>query len=348
MAAKNFLKHCTAVIDRVICIGFGIQIVLGILWMYNAFTGMKSFGEGIVCVGEILLMGVAIWYVLPAGKRPARKLFAGASVLTFPMVLQCFTKPDLRVVAAAFLLFGLGVVIRGKRTGLGKKRLAAVGILLCLGVGTIALQEPKTDLLTRFGSRMIWTTLYLDYDRLPAERQAQVKYSDMVDATYEATGIEEILLPSLEEHLGKEEGRAVLKHFISVAWEHTKKQIVKEIIWDEAAYLAPPVILPLQLAGRAYESYSGLNYRQFLQPAPRLGSWFMYYGCIWFGAALVLRGLRFVLSGCHRDRRALCYVAVTVFGMSLWYTMSAGGKMDYRNVIYILCVWLLWMAGGTA
>ena len=356
-------KSCSAVIGRVIFIGFGVQIVLGILWMCNAFAGMHGFGEGIVCVGQMALLGCGIWFVL-CGKAVTEKvttekvttgkttdgknkvvkdmvgkLFMVMAVLSFPMVLQSLMKPDLRVLVAFFLLLGLRFCRMAARPG---RILLAVSVVLA--VGMIAGTASERDLLALSGSRLVWTTLYQDYDELTEEENEKVDYTAMVESTYEVTGVENILIPTLRQTLPEEEVQVILKRLISIAWHGHKGQIIKEILWDEAGHLLPALVVPMQLAHRAYDSRTGLNYRQFLQPAPLLGRYAMRYGCAWFAAALVLRGILWMLAeGRVKDRKAFCYAVVTAIVLSFWYTFSTAGRMDYRNVIYILCLWLLWM-----
>ena len=82
---RKLSGHCAAVCGRVIFIGFSNQIVLGIIWMCNAFARLDSAGEGIVCVCQTAVLGGAVYFF--AG--PLRgSVFGALSVLTFPMVMQ--------------------------------------------------------------------------------------------------------------------------------------------------------------------------------------------------------------------------------------------------------------------
>ena len=253
--------------------------------------------------------------------------------------MQSLLKPDLRVVVACILLVGLGSC----RLVVPRDRIL-LGISIVLSVGLIAGMTPERNLLSLCSSRLVWTTLYQDYDELTEEENEKVDYTAMVESTYEVTGVENILIPTLRQTLPEEEVQVILKRLISIAWHGHKGQIIKEILWDEAGHLLPALVVPMQLAHRAYDSRTGLNYRQFLQPAPLLGRYAMRYGCAWFAAALVLRGILWMLAeGRVKDRKAFCYAVVTAIVLSFWYTFSTAGRMDYRNVIYILCLWLLWM-----
>ncbi len=390
---QRFLEHCTAVLGRVIFIGFGIQIVLGILWMCNAFARWDSFGEGIVCVAETALLGAALAFVLQRGQGFVRGLFEVLCVLTFPMVLQCLMSPDVRVFAAALLLAQTGCILRAvkaagrrdflilfssalclwlaagllrgeylfvglvpmvlclARLGAAERERMVRGGLLVMAVGGIifgvgSLYQERESMLTHMASRVSWTTLYGSYTDLTEEQRENIRYRRLVESTYEVTGIEEILLPSLEESLGKQGAEKVLKELMAASWQGNKGRILKEIVWDMAGYTLTPLVLPLQLQGRAYESYSGLNYRQILLPAPRLGKLYMDYGCWWFAAALSLRCILWLASGRRGEWFGLFLKAAVVLFMAFLYTMDGAGRMDYKNTLYILCVWLMWIGAA--
>lgn len=426
---RKFPEYCAAVLGRVIFIGFGVQIVLGILWMCNAFARLDSLGEGIVCVCQIAALGAAVCFFAGAVRGRA---FAVLSVLTFPMVTQCLVQPDMRVFASALLLVETGCVLRvmeqrerglfwyaglcawlaaallrGEYLFIGavpmvflllydcvhavrsrreRRENAPKGLdgirresgqngqmlrsllyrllLLCavagLAAGIGSFYQKREKLLTHMTSRVAWTTLYNTYADLPDETKKLIKYRDMVESTYEATGIETVLRPSLEKQLGEREAEAVLRALIRTVWQKNKGQILKETVWDMAGYLAAPAVLPLQLRGRAYESYSGSNYLQILKPAPRLGRFYMDYGCKWFmavsllglwtvlalGAARCLSGGRILRDGSFWRKAGL--LSVTALGMSAGYTLSGAGRMDYKNTLFVLCVWVLWAASAGA
>lgn len=388
---QKFPGHCAAVLGRVIFIGFGIQIALGVLWMCNAAAGWDSLGAGIVCVGQMLALGMAVVFCRGRRQGKFREFFAVLSVLTFPMVMQCLVTPDVRVLTAAlllaqtrcllyaehapgrrellrffgtalclwlaaglirgeYLLFGMVPVLlcllrlyqdrRGHVFRLALMAMAAAGIIFGAG----SFYRERGDMLVRMAERVSWTTLYDSYANLPDELRDSISYHRLAESTYEVTGIEKILAPSLEDSLGRPEAEKVLKGLIAVSWRDNRSRILKETAWDLAGYVMTPMVLPLQLQGRAYESYSGVNYRQVLQPAPRLGKLYMDYGCWWFAAALALRGILWLISaGSRADVEEGLLTASTVPVMALGYTAGGAGRMDYKNTLFILCVWLLWM-----
>lgn len=387
---QDFLERCTAVANRVLFIGFGIQIVLGILWMCNAFARWDSLGEGIVCVMEMAALGGAAAFLLNREQGLALGLIEVLGVLTFPMVLQCLMEPDVRVLASALLLLQTGAVLRAVRSRTDREFWVAWGISLCawmaagllLGeylyfgmvpmmVGLFCIGRSKRKNLWNhmvlvlatagmiFGvssfyqeraritpclvSRISWTTLYDSYGQMSEERNSLINYDKMIDSTYDVTGIEEVLIPSLERKLNKGEIKELLRELMATSWRNNKKRILKDIMWDMAGYNAAPIVLPMQLQGRAYDSLSGINYRQILLPAPRLGKLYMDYGCWWFVVALALRGAMGLVARKRFDGAAFMAWTLTAIMMALGYTMSGAGKMDYKNTLFILCGWLVWV-----
>lgn len=388
-------EHCAAVMRGVIFIGFGIQIVLGICWLCNAFAGFHDLGRGIACVGEIAALSAAVWFVSDGGKRrkPLHSCFVVLSVLTFPMVMQCLVRLDARVFAAALLLVECGCILRatsdavrgrqqcfaalacgcfltagllrgeylflgmlpmlfymlfadGREATLRRALLLLASSGLIVGIGS--LYRSPTDLTTIAADRLAWTTLYSDYEGLSRERRDPMDYQELTESTYEASGVEEILLPSLVETFGEQEARVVLRELSEIAWRNNRGRILKEMVWDMAGYTVPAAVVPMQLQGRAYESYTGINYRQLLQAAPRLGKYYMNYGCWWFVTALGLRILIWLCAERRAVRRTLLVYGVTAVFAALWYTMSGAGKMDYKNTLFVLCVWLVWLLSATA
>lgn len=360
---QTILKHCTAILSRIIFIGFSIQIVLGILWMCNAFTGFDGPGEGIVCVGAVILISAAVWFMKGSvcEKGPLCScLFTVLAVVTFPFVMQCLVKPDVRVLTTAVLLFGLGGICRMRDTGTsaeGHRCLKKVCVVVCfwliaggLVVGTDTLRNGWTPIATRATERIAWSTLYDDYSRLSEETRGKFSYLRMIEGSYEATGMREIFVPHLVKKLGEEEAQKVLGELRQVAWADCKGQIVKEIIWDTAGYAVSPVVVQLQLAGRAYDSYTGVNYRELLQPNPQLGKLYTDYSCWWFAVAIVCGLLITVMRRNGGQGKAAwskwIVIVLTGLWMVLGFVMDGAGRMDYKNTLLVLCIWLIWIAGG--
>lgn len=345
------------ILSRVIFIGFGIQIVLGILWMGNAFARFANPGEGVVCVVYMVLTGAVIGFVKRSiwGKWELwKESFVILSVLTFPFFCQTLMNPDYQLGIVVAVLFCTGVVLRLIKMLHGFRKIMAVlvywTVIAGIIVGADAFVHGWTPLTVRFTERVVWTTLYKSYDKLSEDSWSAIDYSDVSNSSYETRGMRNILFPALMEDVGEEKTDSVLAELRNLSWEYEKDQIVKEVIWDITGYTVSPIVLQLQLGGRAYESCSGINYRELLLPNARVGKLYSDYSCWWFAVALIL-GLLICAEGILKKQIKICgcelwVVAVAMGGMVLWYTMDGAGNMDYKNTLFVLCIWLLVMSGS--
>lgn len=335
-------KYCANVLGWMIFIGFTVQIVLGMLWMYNAFAGLRGFGEGIVCVGQIVLAGGAAFYFLHSigVRRRWLKFFGSLAVITFPMTMQCHVAMGIQSVVSSLLLFMSGWMIGDGGKGKFRYRLLLFLVAAGLVLGTDRTYQGKRGIAVCIASRFAWTTLMQTQLFWPQEYRDEIPLYIVLQSSYEADGIQRILAPYLRESLGEKEAGKTLRELSSLAWRWYKRRILKEITWDVAGYTVPPLVVPLQLKGRAYDSYTGINYRDILRPNPRLGRAYMDYGCWWFKMGLAITVLLFL--GDPRSLRFRNAVTAILIGglMVVVYTMGGAGCMDYRNTAYILCVWL--------
>ncbi len=343
------------ILSRIIFIGFGIQIVLSILWMCNAFASLKGPAEGIVCVGAILalmLSVVLLKRIISEEKSLWSDVFVAMAVVTFPFVMQTVMNPDRRVVVTVLLLLASGGVLhvlpkqKGFRCFLVVLCFSVFGAGIVLGAETIG-RDP-VNLQVRWTERIAGTTLQDIHEKVPKESRKKVPYSRMSDFAGEISGIEKELYPYLVNKYGEEEALAVLADYRAVAWERWTSRIVKEAAWDGAGYLIAPVVVSMQLSGRGYDSYTGMNYRELLLPAPELGKLYTGYGCWWFVVAFVCGT---VLTVLRLIKKEYClYVpgcvslGIPALVMVLLYALNGAGRMDYKNTLVILCGWLVWMA----
>ncbi len=344
------------ILSRVIFIGFSVQIVLGILWMGNAFARFANPGEGVVCVVLMGLMGAVTGFVKRSiwGKwKLWKEGFVILSVLTFPFVMQTLINPDYRWGIAVSVLLATGCVFRVLRKLQGAKKIAAMLLYWILVggivVGADAFVNGWTPLSVRYTERIVWTTLYKSYDKLSEDNWSVIDYFDVSNSSYDTRGMRTILIPALTEGVGEEKTASVLAELRGLSWEYEKRQIVKEIGWDAAGYVISPIVLQFQLEGRAYESCAGVNYRELLLPNARIGKLYTDYSCWWFAIALV-SGLLICVESFLKKRLKIegfefGTVVVAMTGMVLWYTMDGAGNMDYKNTLFVLCIWLLGVSG---
>lgn len=345
---RRILNCGAAILSRVVFIGFGIQIVLGILWMWNAFAALQEASEGIICVGQLLLAAAAAYFFLHgAGMRQIwQRVFGVLAIITFPMNMQCHMAVGIRSVCSSVLLLmvsGIIYVCRQKRIWYQLILAAAAGGIISLAV--LYLQEERS-ITGCIASRFAWSTLWNTYDSWTEECREQISIEQMRDSSYEAAGIKEIMLPQMVEAVGKKETDRLLMEISKTAWRQHASVLLKQMTWDAAGYTLPPIIVPMQLKGRAYDSYTGANYRQLLQSAPRLGKMYMGYGCRWFTTGLAVTALLLLCNVRGANLRwfgtAFLAGALPVF----LYTMRGAGQMDYRDTGYLLCVWLAVMVSA--
>lgn len=382
--------HISAVLGRVIFIGFSVQIALGLLWMRSAFAFLE-LKEGFVCAGQLLAACGAGWFFLRCAgvEKGWRRIWGSMAMVTFPMNMQCHMAVGTWSVLSSLLLSELACVVLALRkedkktlwqavlglwlaAGLiqwkylwigaapalflwarqafcpGRKKKAWIWLALIAAVGGMiagvgSLYQERTKPEACLASRMAWTTLDKAYDIWPQEWRDKIDYWTVSMASYEAGGIKKVLLPYLEETVGEEEAGHFLVKISQIAWERDPFRIMKEIAWDALGYLAPPTVLPLQLQGRAYDSYSGINYRQILMAAPRLGKGYMDYGCWWFMAGIGLCILLMAFRPRKISWRCLWLVCLTAAVSIGCDVMSGAGQMDYRNSVCIMCLWIAGM-----
>ena len=351
-------------IRRYLCfIGFSIQMVLGILWMICALAGFQRLLEGVLCMGSLFLVSSCVFFLIRGVKKPGKwwqDLWLTLCVITFPFVLQVLVYPDKNTLLfVAFISVAGGAVRIAKK----KKRMQTVVLSGSLFVALVVLVFlvmgvgfGRTPVSVRFTQRIAWTTLYDNYARLPKTTRKMLPYSLYAESCYEVVGIEERMYPFLVEKQGKEKADLALAELRKAALQNEWKRIAKDVTWDLAGNTLSPVVVNLQLGGRAYESYTGRNVREILLPAPRLGRCYLYYGCWWFAIACVMQllvsGFRYAVSlrSAKRDKKAvrenrgrLVLLGLPALYLIGFQTAMGAGMMDYKSTLYVLCLWLIWM-----
>ena len=113
-----------------------------------------------------------------------------------------------------------------------------------------------------------------------------------------------------------------------------------------AAYHATPPILAMQLKGRAYDAYSGINYEQMRDRAPLLTRYYVDYGSRWWWLMLGLAAA-ILLCGLLRGSRYRCFLGrwlpvwVGVEWMILHFVLCGSGIMDYKKTLWATALWYM-------
>lgn len=166
---KKAAVHIGAVIKKILFIGFSIQIILGLMWLYRNFGQVQDFGEPdsalygwfYVLIGKnhfimyllqliaAFLAGNCLLKRFGTAPAPGRgwggplKLWKGLAMLTFPFALQCHLAiqpysfmASLSLVLLSFLQGGFGRRRKGSPTaGAWKKRIGCLaGAAVCAGL----------------------------------------------------------------------------------------------------------------------------------------------------------------------------------------------------------------------
>lgn len=264
------------------------------------------------------------------------------------------------------------------RKGKGKKGVLAWGLtvlLLCLGTLGVNCgfrpadwnRQLAADALSRWG----WPYFQDNYEVIPPPLHEDIGLVTAREVSAYADGVERVLIPKLEEQYGEEETTALLWKLTGICLRENLKKDVKNVIWDMAAYHAAPPILEMQLRGRAYESFSGINYEQMKNRAPVLTRYYVTYGGRWWwmmpaltaviwlcmrpfygkrsgtSAAAVPSGIG--LPPAQKELRSrlrdfVCRwlpVGIGVEMMILCFVFSGSGIMDYKKAVWVTILWYL-------
>lgn len=156
--------------------------------------------------------------------------------------------------------------------------------------------------------------------------------------------------PMMEQAYGRKMADDIYRQMAEVSLQMRTKEIMHEIVNDGLAYLCPQVAVQRHLDGKGI-SYTGWNYSRMQHHSPVLTKY--YVNCALSSwnilAVLAILGMAVQLAVRVKQKKQnvqqvsqkgmILFPVVTILTFAVWYTMSAGGMQDYRNV---LIVWALW------
>lgn len=297
---------------------------------------------------------------MDARRRRAFSLWGSLGLLTFPFALQCHlavlpysAAGSLFLLMLSFLLEALAPPER-QRPKCPLKKLAvaaacgALGLLLALEAGADERDAIwGRGLRAAAASRMAWPSLWNDRIYWPEELRGLISDDELWEITYRP-GNMEIALEIIAERAGEEAAGKWYMQLAETAWQNRRPVILRQMGWDFMGYAVTPLIFPLQMEGRSYNSYSGRNYAAMREHAPLLTRRYVEYGCWWFKWVLALGAVSFVvrlLEGRVNWRRAAAAGGICVFTgavCAFLYTMRGAGLMDYRCTVAVCQLWLIW------
>ncbi|MCM1188887.1 MAG: hypothetical protein NC541_06285 [bacterium] len=197
--------------------------------------------------------------------------------------------------------------------------------------------------------RAAWPTLWQDHEGWPEEvRQETDEY--VWAASFHANDPEEYIRPVMLEKFGEEQAVRYYLKMAVISWKKHSFWTVRQVGWDVLGYGVTLLILPWQLSGVGYASYSGRNYEMMLMHTPRLTKYYMDYGCRWFAMMFFAAALLWAAMTLQNPERLKGRKPVRPLYCLLWagaitavYTMRGAGVMDYK---YTVGVNLLWLAAA--
>lgn len=372
---KKAAAHIGCVSKGILFIGFSIQIVLGIIWMCSNFAHVQDFGEpSSVFYGLLfhltgkcpqvmyvlqLAAAFAVGYVLMRGFKPASKWFGiwgGLALVTFPFSMQtALAVRPYSFMGSLFLLMLYFLLKRGKKRSV-RIPAAVVCVLLFVCLSGAVGADDKEDVWdygweASMASRMGWPSILNDRNFWSEELQAYTEET-WWETTYCADNMV-LLLDAIEEQVGEEKAKEYYLQVAEIGWNYRAPVVIRQMGWDVLGYTVTPLILPLQLKGEAYDSYSVGNYGVMREHAPALTRCYVEYGCWWFGCCLcltlVLSAVGVIGSIGTIDKKCVrrlvfvggvCLVASGVLVALL--TLRGAGLMDYRWTVAVNQLWLLW------
>lgn len=419
---KKAAGHISVIFRGILCIGFSIQIILGLIWMCFNFAHLQEFEQasGILYRGLRRLTGehYRILYVLQLGAgyyaahrflqrlRPVNRIWdiwGSLALLTFPMAMQChlavspysfaaslyllelsaaldavrkkeggsvreFVRgglfwlllalllPEYFILGAVplvlALLFGLPSLLKQLyRLGLAAAVLAAFGGMIA-GINTLAgetdyLPGKETIAFSLFG-RMAWPTLWPDRENWPEEVRA-VSEDYLWETSQHADNLQGILRPIMQESFDDAQAAEYYLEMAEYSWKRHTSLVIRQIGGDALSYFVTPLILPMQLRGETYDSYSGRNYEYMFIQSPVLTKYYVNYSCWWFGVMLALAVFLSLITWPEHSRRISRRDIMMILLCLLWagitvalYTLRGAGVMDYKCTVAVNLLWLAW------
>ena len=281
------------------------------------------------------------------------RLFVGEGVCWSALTLLL---PEYLVLGGVlFLLTGIAGAVRMFRR---HQKQSFGGLLVvcaaCFGIvfGSVSLSEQwknpfrQEEFAVSVFSRFAWQNMWNDMGQWPQEVPEALGGQTMEISRY-ADDVWLIMKPIMDENFETERKVQYYLRMAEIGWGMHSSVVFRQIGWDALGYSVTPLILPLQLQGRAYDAYSGRNYELMMSHTPILTSRYVRYSCWWFGWMLAVTVLLWItgrLAGQRAENRPgltgvlLCMLT---FGLIVvWYTMRGAGVMDYKCTVAVNLFWM--------
>lgn len=224
----------------------------------------------------------------------------------------------------------------------------------CLGIvlGCVSLSERwenpfrREELAVSLFSRFAWQNMWNDMGQWPPE-VPEALGGQTAEVSRYADNVRLIMKPVMDENFEAERKVQYYLRMAEIGWRMHSSVVIRQIGWDALGYGVTPLILPLQLEGRAYDAYSGRNYELMMSHTPILTSRYVRYSCWWFGCMLAVAALLWIAgrsAGRKAERRSgTAGVLLCIFTLGwivVWYTMRGAGLMDYKCTVAVNLFWV--------
>lgn len=230
---------------------------------------------------------------------------------------------------------------------IGRLICALAALVVCLGSVTANWgwnpAEWNRRLASSALSRVGWPYIQDIYDIIPEPLHNDMGLVTAREVSAYADGVERTLIPKLEQLYGPEKTTAALWELAEICLKENMRADLKNVIWDLAAYHATPPVFAMQLQGRAYDAYSGINYQQMKNRAPLLSRYYVTYGSRWWWIMLILAAVIWVVRP-QKGRRGKSLggflpVLISAEWMILSCVLDGGGIMDYKRTLWVIILW---------
>lgn len=331
-----------------------------------AFLGQTPFAVYVLQLVLAFYAGFRFLKVQGAAEKPAFRVWGSLALLTFPFAMQCHLAVLPYSAAASLFLLMLAFFSEragnipasgGKTVPEGAKRrikTLAGGILcgaLAVWLAAAGDADEREHIWGRgaeaaLASRLAWPGMWYDLEDWPEEIRILTEKNLYRASAY--PGNMRIVLEDIARGTDPETAEEYYLEIAKTGWKNHKSAVIRQIGWDVLGYGFGPLVVPLQLKGRAYDSYTGRNYESMGSHTPVLTGYYVYYGCWWFGCCLILSVLwhitRVIQEGGIRRKALLLWgmYGITALAVIILYTIRGSGLMDYRRTIAIHQLWLVW------
>lgn len=341
-----FAGHCFL---KCICPGGGIRQIWRILVLltFPMAAQCHMSVSPYSAAGSLFLLEIAGFWKVCMG-REKNSLFPLAGMGGCWLLLTLLLPEYLLLGAVPFFPAGLICMVRAlKQHSIGKAGRSVLVLLAVSGIlqGSCRLlpgwENPfgREAVALSVLSRVSWESMQSDSIFLPDEVRNDFG-TELTSASYYADNIRKVLQPALAQRYDEEERIRIYGMLTKASWALRAPDVLRRTAQDILGYAVTPLLLPMQLEGRGYPSYSGRNYEMMLYETPRLTHVYVTYSCGWFCLMPVLALLTFVtekFSGVRyfgKGEPAALLVCAGIFGFAaVLYALRGAGVMDYKCTV---------------